>query len=189
MHYLRVLSILLLGAALASATSSVQADKAKKNGQHCEVTTHDGHDACVEGHSHNKKRAKEKANGHARPGETWGQFKKRDPAGYRNYTKNYNSFSFLDEKVPSSLIRSMKAKKSPHWTDGLRPQRASGKKSGSSVAGGGGCANQYGGPAARHGQFICSNRGELLACQCSGNSCGVISTGSFLCTRAGAIVD
>lgn len=50
------------------------------------------------------------------------------------------------------------------------------------------CANPYGGAAAQGGQYICSNQGELLACQCSGGSCDLISTQSFLCTQAGAVI-
>ncbi len=50
------------------------------------------------------------------------------------------------------------------------------------------CANPYGGASARHDEYICSNHGELLACQCSGGSCGLISTQSYLCSQAGAVV-
>lgn len=56
-------------------------------------------------------------------------------------------------------------------------------------SGSGSCENQYGGSPARHGQYICSNQGELLACQCSGGRCSLIHTGAIQCTRAGAVVD
>lgn len=50
------------------------------------------------------------------------------------------------------------------------------------------CSNPFGGSAAGEGQFICSNEGELQACQCAGNSCGLVPTGSFLCTSPGAVI-
>lgn len=53
---------------------------------------------------------------------------------------------------------------------------------------GDGCANPFGGPHAPAGQFICSNQGELQACQCSGGSCSLKPTGSFLCTSPGAVI-
>lgn len=51
------------------------------------------------------------------------------------------------------------------------------------------CSNSFGGPSASHGQYICSNQGEMLACQCGGGSCSTVPTGSFLCTRPGAVID
>lgn len=56
------------------------------------------------------------------------------------------------------------------------------------AASGDGCANPFGGNPATHDQFICSDQGELQACQCSGGSCKLIPTGSFLCTVPGAVI-
>lgn len=50
------------------------------------------------------------------------------------------------------------------------------------------CPNRFGGRAARSGEYICSNVGELLACRCSGSLCHTIPTGAIQCTRPGAIV-
>lgn len=50
------------------------------------------------------------------------------------------------------------------------------------------CANPFGGRAATHGEYICSDQGELQACQCSGGSCEVVLTGWIACTRPGAVV-
>lgn len=74
----------------------------------------------------------------------------------------------------------------------IRVSSGGGGSGGGGGGGGGGyssaCGNPYGGPSAPSGAYICSNRGELLACRCGGGRCGLISTGSFLCSRAGAVV-
>jgi hypothetical protein len=70
-----------------------------------------------------------------------------------------------------------------------------GSGSGSGSGGGGGgsahqssCGNPYGGSSAPPGTFICSNQGELLACQCGGGRCSLIHTGAIQCTRPGAVI-
>jgi hypothetical protein len=101
------------------------------------------------------------------------------------------------ENMLAALVR-MKAKKPLPSLSGI-PTAASeipiphSVGSGNRNSGGGGgyssaCGNPYGGPSAPSGAYICSNRGELLACRCGGGRCGLISTGSFLCSRAGAVV-
>lgn len=70
----------------------------------------------------------------------------------------------------------------PPETSSLQPKAVS------SSAGGQSCANPFGGSAAPSGQYICSNQGELQACQCSGGGCNLIPTGSFLCTSPGAVI-
>lgn len=52
----------------------------------------------------------------------------------------------------------------------------------------GSCTNPFGGRAATHGEYICSDRGELQACQCSGGSCEIVLTGWIACTQPGAVV-
>lgn len=69
-------------------------------------------------------------------------------------------------------------------TRNVKPKKAQQKPAALS-----GCSNSYGGPRARSGQYICSNRGEILACQCSGTKCIVIPTGSIQCTMPGAIIN
>jgi hypothetical protein len=66
-------------------------------------------------------------------------------------------------------------------------QRASSAPTGAASSGQG-CGNPFGGKAARSGEFICSDEGELQACQCSGGSCRLKPTGSFLCTSPGAVI-
>jgi len=65
-----------------------------------------------------------------------------------------------------------------------RPEKSTSVRS----SGGEGCANPFGGPTAPAGQFICSNQGELQACECSGGNCSLKPTGSFLCTSPGAVI-
>lgn len=73
-----------------------------------------------------------------------------------------------------------------YGADGSRPSSPS--RAVSSGAGGEGCENPFGGRPAPAGQFICSDRGELQACQCSGGGCSLLPTGSFLCTAPGAVI-
>lgn len=128
--------------------------------------------------------------------ETEHAWRERDPEGYkadlraraivdelsrRSAKRTMNAID--DERAAEEKARSDATAKQGHATHAVAPPR-------SSTAGGSGtCHNNYGGPSARHGQFICSNRGEALACQCSGGSCGLISTGSIICTQAGAVIN
>jgi hypothetical protein len=69
-----------------------------------------------------------------------------------------------------------------------------GSGSGGGGGGGGGsahqssCGNPYGGSSAPPGTYICSNQGELLACQCGGGHCSLIHTGAIQCSRPGAVI-
>ncbi|WP_216824584.1 hypothetical protein [Paragemmobacter aquarius] len=56
------------------------------------------------------------------------------------------------------------------------------------ASGSGSCSNPFGGRAATHGEYICSDQGELQACQCSGGSCEIVLTGWIACTQPGAVV-
>ncbi len=57
----------------------------------------------------------------------------------------------------------------------------------SSLAGGGFCKNEFGGRDAVHDEYICSNKGEMLACQCADGACELISTDWFACPTPGYI--
>lgn len=170
-------TLLFICACLFSA-NSVMAGTVKAK-EHCEVTTPDGHDACVEGHTHGAVKAKP---GEPLPNETWAQFKKRDPEGYKKYKiKAYE----LQKQINESARLLNKIKKI-----GLERQSAkSRKKITSSTNRSSGCSNDYGGPSARSGQYICSNHGELLACQCGNGQCNLIHTGAIQCTSPGAIIN
>lgn len=50
------------------------------------------------------------------------------------------------------------------------------------------CTNRFGPTPATNGQYVCGNAGEIHACRCTGSSCQLIPTRSFLCTKVGAII-
>lgn len=106
---------------------------------------------------------------------------------HRRITKSGNDMGhrMIDMKYGGDNILGtpsvVKWKKDPSPSNAAKPSAARG-------AGSVGCANAYGGPRAAPGQFVCSNRGELIACRCSGGGCRLVSTGAFQCTRPGALI-
>lgn len=108
------------------------------------------------------------------PKDVAARYKKADDTFFENFGNTLRHSNQKEGWIEDTVVR-----RDP------TPQPSASAPSGS---GSGTCANPFGGNAAPDGQFICSDQGELQACQCSGGSCDLVPTGSFLCTSPGAVI-